>query len=279
MSRRPLGTEEIVALAAADPDLRVLRRAVAPLPVASPRGALLLSCCAVEGVRHGGEDRLRSLSLRPFRADVSGTIVGVGSLRRWRSNSILAAAQPGDGEPACDAEAASLLADAEIVVTHDARAMRGPVERAFPVAAGRPWICTRRDVDWRAVGLEEGTLPDALRQTGHFIGSDDPGARVDGLLRLLTHRTTSSSGTLLGGLLASACRTTWFVEAEDLPPAGERMVAAAGYSLVPGTRRWWREVDGEHAAGEVEWLTWQVCGGADRPRVREIGWRTRHTVH
>ncbi len=279
MSGRSYGTEEIIALAAADPDLRVLRRAVAPPPASVPRGALLLSCCAIDGAREGPADRLRSLSLRPFRTDVDGSIVQVGTPRRWTSSRVVTEPRHYGCELACDAEAASLLVDAEIVVTHDARTIRPLVERAFAAATGRPWICTRHDIDWPAMGLERGTLSDVLRQTGHFLDADDPESRVDGLLRLLTHRAAASAKTLLGGLLESACRPTWFVEVDDLRPAGERMVDAAGYTLIPGSRRWWRELDGERLDREVEWLTWQVCGGAGRPRVREIGWRTRHTVH
>lgn len=279
MSGRSYSTEEIVALASTDPDLQVLRRAVAPQPTAAPRGALLLACCAVEGIRLADGDRLRSLSLRPFRTGVDGSIFQVGTPRLWTSSRIVAK-PPNDGcESACDAEAASLLVDAEIIVAHDARTIRPLVERTFATAVGRPWICTLRDVDWLAMGLEPGTLPDALRQTGRFLGSDDPKSRVDGLLGLLTHRASPSTSTLLGEVLASACRPTWFVEVEDLPLAGEKMVAAAGYVLIPGSRRWWRELDGERLDREVEWLTCQVCADGGRLRFREIDWRTRHTVH
>lgn len=274
-----MGTDEIAALAAADPDLRVLRRARAPASVAVPRGALLISCCAIDGMRFRGEHRLRSLSLRPFRTDVHGMIVETGTPRRWTASRAPIEARSRSGQHVCDAEAATLLADAELVVAHDARAIRPSVERSFALAAGRPWACSRHDLDWSEMGLEGGTLPDVLRQTGHFLDAGDPDSRVEGLLRLLAHRPTPLGGTLLGRLLKTACRSTWFVEVENVPLDGERRVAEAGYILVPGSRRWWREVRDEDLGAEVDWLTWKVCGGADRPRVRQIGWRTRHSIH
>lgn len=268
-----------MALAAADPDLRVLRRAIAPPVAVVPKGALLLSCCAIDGGGHGCGDRLRTLSIRPFRADVHGMIAQIGTARRWTASGVLREPLTADCEVVCDAEAGSLLADAELIVAHDAKAVRPLVEGAFVVARGRPWMCTKDDIDWTALDLETGSLSNALRQTGHFLGSDDPDSRGEGLLRLLAHRVTPLGKTLLGRLLESACRPSWLVDVEDLQPAGERMVATAGYALIPGTRRWWREVGAYDLHDEVDWLTWQVCGGAGRPRVREIGWRTRHTLH
>lgn len=279
MSGPPFGTEEIVAMAAADPDLRILRLSRAPAPVAAPRGALLISCCAIEGLRFRGEQRLSALSLRPFRTDVHGMIVEIGTARRWTATRAPREMRSRSCEQVCDAEAATLLADAELIVAHDARAIRMSVERSFALAVGRPWASPRHDLDWAAIGLEGGTLQDLLRQTGHFLGADDPESRVEGLLRLLAHRPEPLGVTLLGRLLRTACRSTWFVEVEDVPLEGERKVAEAGYVLIPGTRRWWREVDGGGLDAEVEWLTWEVCDGAGRPRVREIGWRTRHSIH
>lgn len=59
-----------------------------------------------------------------------------------------------------------ILDRAEFVVAHNAPFDRGFVTRLLPDAAQKTWLCSMRDIDWRAEGCETRNLQDLVARFG-----------------------------------------------------------------------------------------------------------------
>ena len=143
-------------------------------------------------------DVITELAAQRFWADRRGRIVATGRPRSWledprrelRSEIVaLTGLVDADlsGRAISDGEASAMIADADFVIAHNARFDRPFVEKRLPLVAGRPWVCSLRDVDCRALGFEGRTLGHLLMQTGWFYEAHRASTDVTALLHLLDH--------------------------------------------------------------------------------------------
>ena len=272
-------------------DYRVLRR-MPPMRRTLARGVRpgMLAGCAIDVETTGldvDEDAVIELALQRFWADADGRIVATGRSHRWLEHpgrpiapeiTRLTGIADRDvaGRRITDAVAASLIADADFVVAHNASFDRPFVEKRLPSAAGRPWVCTLHDVDWRANGFEGRTLSHLLLQIGLFYEAHRASTDVTALLHLLDHRL-ASGGTVLKAAVETAAKPAWIIDAVGAPFESKDLLKARGYRWNGVARHWSKEVNAMAFDDEYEWIVVRVYGGTARPRFRSVSWCERHT--
>lgn len=273
-------------------DFRVLRRMPA-MRRNLARGVRpgMLAGCAIDvettGL-HVADDAIIELALQRFWADEDGRIVTTGRPHYWLEDpgrpiaseiTRLTGIADADvaGRSIMDPIAASLIADADFVVAHNASFDCPFVEKRLPLTAGRPWVCTLKDVDWKANGFEGRTLGHLLMQMGWFFDAHRASTDVTALLHLLDHRLPSG-GTVLKAAVEAAVRPAWIVDAVDAPFETKDLLKARGYRWNAQARHWSKEVSDTAFEAEYEWIVVQVYGGIAKPRFRSTSWCERHSA-
>ena len=274
------------------PDYRVLRR-MQPMrrdEVRSRRDELIAGVALdveTTGLDHRA-DAVIELALQRFWADEHGRIVVTGRRHSWLEDPKVEitdevtrltglAAHDLRGRSIVDPEAASLIADADFVVAHNASFDRPFIERRLPYAAGRRWACSLRDFDWREHGFEGRTLSHLLGQMGWFYEAHRAQTDVTALLHLLDH-ALDDGGTVLKSLVAKASRPTWLIEAVGAPFEAKGVLKARGYRWDAGRGLWSREVPLAGFDAEIEWATLAVYGGHAKPAFRQVTWQERYAA-
>lgn len=297
MTSKPAATlvlpAEALALALDDqPGYRVLRR-VRPMfrDVSAHQEERVLVGCAIDVATTGSDHRqhrIIELALQRVWADSRGRITATGRRRSWLEDPLtditpeitastgLSVADVA-GRSIVDAEAASLIADADFVVAHDAWSLRPFVEARLPFAKGGRWVCSMWGLDWTAHGYRGRDLRQLLSQMGWFHEELGAQAGVDALLRLLDGTLVGES-TVLKELVTQAARPTWLVEAVGAHADARNMLEERGYRWSSDARVWVREVDAWMVREEVEWLTLEIYGGLREPACREVTWTERYAA-
>jgi DNA polymerase-3 subunit epsilon len=249
----------------------------------------LLIGCALDvettGLDHS-RDAVIELALQRFWADERGRIVVAGRPHSWLEDPgqeitpevtrLTGLAGPDvAGRSIVDPIAASLIADADFVVAHNASFDRPFVERRLPFAAGGRWVCSMRDLDWRERGFEGRTLSHLLAQMGWFYEAHRAQTDVTALLHLLDH-SLDDGGTVLRALVLSASQPTWLIEAVGAPFEAKDPLKARGYRWNSSTRLWSREVPLAACEDEIGWATMEVYGGLGKPVARRVSWNERY---
>lgn len=277
------------------PDFRVLRRVQPMRPVGRPIDASRLRVglaldLETTGLDHR-TDRVIELAMQRFHVDEDGRIVDVDRCWQWFEDpgtpiephiTRLTRITDDDvrGRTINEGEATSILLDVDFIVAHNSQFDRAFTERRLPIAAGRPWVCSMADVDWRARGFEGRSLSHLLLQMGLFYEAHRADGDVLALLHLLDHRPIGGIG-VLSEALTTAARPTWIVEAVDAGFAAKDALKRRGYRWNPTKRFWWTEVADAEIDEEVDWAEREVYSGEATPRRRRIDWTKRYgaTVH
>ena len=234
------------------------------------------------------ESAIIELAVQRFRADEHGRIVETGHPRSWLEDpgvpitemiTRLTRLSKADvaGKSIMEAEAATMIADSDVVIAHNAGFDRGFVERRLPFAAGKAWICSMRDFDWQAAGFEGRTLTHLLGQMGWFYEAHRAGTDVTALLHLLDHRLDTGT-TVLKSLLERASRPTWMIEATGAPFEAKDVLRLRGYRWNAPRKVWSREVEHSEFDDEIEWASLYVYRGGRKPAFREVTWRERYAA-
>jgi DNA polymerase III subunit epsilon len=240
-----------------------------------------------------GLDPLRhdviELAMQTFRLDEFGRIVETGRPRAWfeepteaippkisRITGITDAQVA--GRSIADGEAASVIMSADFVVSHNAAFDRPFVEKRLPITAGRPWVCTLKDVDWGDLGFEERRLSSLLNRMGWFFEPHRAITDVAALLHLLDHPLDEVGGTVAKRAVTRAQRPSWIVEVGASPFSAKDVLKEREYAWDPDVRVWSRSVPDLQLAEEVEWATVMVYGGRRAPETRRVTWTERYAA-
>jgi DNA polymerase-3 subunit epsilon len=282
--------EQIAAVLDSHVDFRVQRR-LEPMQRRDPKGrhadgdvglALAIETSGRDHRRH----QIIELSLQRFRIDDGHRIVETGDRRTWLEEAAIPIQQSasgrtdlvdGDliGRAISDAEATGILLDVDFVVTHDARATRPFVEARLPMAAGRPWVCSLSDLDWRREGFDGTRLAELIAPMGWFYEAHRAEADVSALLHMLDHRL-GDGATVIGRLLDHATHPNWMVEVSEARPSARDVLEARGYRWDEYRGLWSVVLPEDAVACEIAWAKLMLYGGRREPGARRITWRERY---
>ena len=270
----------------------VLRRLPGVTPRPWPEGAEPATALMVDvettGLR-SGRDKVIELAVVPFRYDRrSGVITEV-------LPSFSAFNDPGRPIPAeivkltgitdedvrgqrIDAAAVqALLADADLVLAHNAGFDRPFLEELFPAFAEKPWACTVADVNWSAESIRGSKLEYLTMSYGFHFQShralDDCMAAVT----LLAQDLPVSGGPVLASLLANARRRTWRFRALGAPFEFKDALKNRGYRWNGTEKFWWREVGDDRRQEEHAWLAENIYRSRPVPEPIEFSALERYS--
>ncbi|WP_439570687.1 3'-5' exonuclease [Sphingomonas sp.] len=282
-------TERAAALLEAHPDYRILR-SLPPLdllPLPAPEGRVRTA--AVLDTETTSLDpttgHIIELAICHVSFDGRGRVVGVRRVHDWLEDpgyplspqiAALTGLTDADlaGRRIDDAAALDLLSAADLIVAHNASFDAAWIERRYPSVAGKPWVCSLKDIDWRAHGYEGRQLGALLGEVAGFFNTRHRAdADVAALVALLA--TTLPSGrTACSEMILSAQRPTVRLIANGAPFEVKDRLKARGYRWNPIIRCWWIEVARSATDDERAWLAAEA--GCHRPTLREITWHQRH---
>ncbi|MCE7797358.1 DNA polymerase III subunit epsilon [Sphingobium sufflavum] len=168
------------------------------------------------------------------------------------------------------------LGEADVLVAHNCRFDAAFLRQLLPATANAAWVCSCRDIDWRAkAGLDGRALGHLLMNIGFFNDGHRAMADVLSLVHLLAYRLPDDR-TAIGALLDAAERTTISVEATGAPFSMRHLLKGRGYRWDPSARVWWIEVSAENCEAETLWLNREVMPHGPAPRTAAVTWRERH---
>jgi DNA polymerase-3 subunit epsilon len=152
----------------------------------------------------------------------------------------------------------AFIADAEVVIAHNARFDRPIAEKAWPVFKARDWACSLDEIPWRECGFEGTKLAYLLMGAGLFADAHRAIGDCQTLLHLLSSPFGAEGKPALATLLANARETTMRVFAVDSPFDRKDLLKGRGYRWSNGTngcrRCWWRDIAERDLEAELAFL-------------------------
>jgi len=273
-------------------DYRVLRRIGRMdrrLPVGTSASGMVGVALDVEttGLDHRRHEVIEFAAQR-FRLDDFGRIVETGRPRSWLEQPsepipvaitrVTGIADPDvAGRSISDGEAAGMILGSDFVISHNAAFDRPFTEKRLPMVAGRPWVCSLADFDWREAGYEGRTLSALLGRMGWFYDPHRAETDVTALLHLLDH-PLDDGGTVVREMIARAQRPTWIVDAVDAPFSAKEVLKERGYRWDGYRRLWSTTIPEGGLQDEIGWATVMLYGGRREPVVRKVVWTERYAT-
>lgn len=163
------------------------------------------------------------------------------------------------------ATATAVLRSASLVIAHNASFDRPWVEKLLPGAAGLPWSCTMREIDWLVHGFDGCKLGHLLNQAGFYHGGHRAGADVDAVIQLLRHKDAQGR-TLFASLLNTSAQPSWIVRAVGAAFSVKDALRRRGYRWEADQKFWWREVQDKDRMDEEWWLSANVYAPEHYPK-------------
>lgn len=108
-----------------------------------------------------------------------------------------------------DVEIHSLIADAQLIIAHNASFDRPRFEQRFPFFADKGWACSFKDVDWSGHGIPSAKLEYLAYVFGFFFDGHRAVNDCLAALEILSRPLPDSGEIVMLGLLASARKDTW----------------------------------------------------------------------
>ena len=168
----------------------------------------------------------------------------------------------------------AFIADAALVVAHNAAFDRRFCERFFPSFATKAWACSVREVDWKSEGFESARLSDLAAGHGRFFDGHRALNDCEAVLGVLSRPLPRTGRTALGVLLESARRPRWRIRAERTPFIWKECLKERGYRWEAGKGdgrgAWCTEVDEESFGAECTFLRTKVYRQAKPPIVARL---------
>lgn len=285
----PDNLERMALLLEAHPHYQVLRMlpALEELPLPAPEGkeriAVVLDTETTSLDHTTGS--IIELALCQVRFDSRGRITAIGEVYDWLEDpniplspeiATLTGLSDADLAGQCidDAAVLTMLSEADVLIAHNASFDALWIERRYPAIAGKPWVCSLKDIDWRGHGYESQKLGSLLGDVaGYFNGRHRADADVAALVALLTS-TLPPGHSVCAEMLLTAMKPTLLVFASGSPFEAKDRLKARGYRWDQKQRLWRKEIRPEAEILERQWLAEEA--GCPSPTIRSINWFERH---
>ena len=261
------------------PDFRVLRRLVphsdyGPLP--EPSGGQATRRVMVLDTETTGLDsqseRIIELAMLSVQVDVA-TGLPVGPVTVYESFE-----DPGkpippqiteitgiddsmvQGQRIDDATVDALVAQADLIVAHNAGFDRPFVEARLPVFASKSWGCSFQGIDWKKEGSGSAKLEFLAAERGWFYDAHRAQVDCHALLQVLASPLADGQ-TGLSRLLAGAGQTRYKLRATGAPFEAKDKLKSRGYRWDGEGRVWWCSLASDAVLdAECAWLRAEVYG-------------------
>ena len=163
-----------------------------------------------------------------------------------------------------DAAVTQMLAQADLVVAHNAGFDRPFVEARFPDFAGKAWGCSFKDIDWKAAGAGSLKLSALAADHGWFFDAHRAQVDCHALLQVLTRPLGGAGGaglTGFGQLITAASQPSYKLSATGAPFESKDALKGRGYRWDAEAKVWSCTL-GDDAAleAEISWLADAVYG-------------------
>ena len=164
------------------------------------------------------------------------------------------------GQRIDDAAVHDLVAQADLVVAHNAGFDRPFVEARFPVFASKAWGCSFQGIDWKKEGSGSAKLEFLAAERGWFYDAHRAQVDCHALLQVLASPLADGQ-TGLSRLLAGAGQSRYKLRATGAPFEAKDKLKARGYRWDGEGRVWWCNVASDALLDtECAWLRAEVYG-------------------
>ncbi len=166
-------------------------------------------------------------------------------------------------------EVASFVAQAQLVVAHNARFDRPFAEAFCPSFAFLPWACSHAQVDWSGAGHAGSRLVNLLFDAGCFVEAHRALDDCQAVLALLARELPDTGQPAMAALLAAARQPTVRISAAGAPYAAKDLLKTRGYRWQNGDdgrpRAWIIDVTKDAREAEVAFLRQEIFGPDHQP--------------
>jgi len=168
-----------------------------------------------------------------------------------------------EGQAIDPEQVAAFIAEAVIIVAHNAAFDRPFAERTTEAFKQKGWACSMSQVDWKSHGFEGTKLSYLAGQCGFFF--DGHRAENDCLAGLeILGRPLPTGRTALHHLLEAARAPSWRIVAERSPFEQKDKLKARGYSWngddFAGPKAWYTDVADADREAELLYLAQEIYG-------------------
>ena len=161
-----------------------------------------------------------------------------------------------------EAEVASFVADAAIVIAHNAGFDRKFAERYWPIFERKAWGCSATEVEWRKHGFEGSRLGYLLNGAGFFHQAHRAVDDCHALLEILAFELPTTGTPALTVLLDQARKKTMRVWAEQSPFELKDVLKRRGYRWSDGNdgrlKSWYLDVGEDGLESEIAFLRTEI---------------------
>jgi DNA polymerase-3 subunit epsilon len=298
MNLSELSPKDIADLAEAlsvHPDYRVLRRLIPRHNFAPSAPGQVLQTGVVLDTETTGlssqDDQVIELGMIAFEFDpVLGTVHGVREVfdeledpRRPIPPETTQVHHITDamvqGKRINDAAVEKVIADASVIIAHNASFDRPFVEKRWPVFKDKQWVCSIKDIDWKSEGVGSAKLEYLLQTQGIFYEAHRAETDCWALLELLNAVLPQSQQPALLRLLESLNQPQVRLYATGSPFDSKDLLKARGYRWAPEIKCWHRQLGGDKALQEeLSWLKNRVYLGKHASvDIETVGGLVRHS--
>jgi DNA polymerase-3 subunit epsilon len=154
------------------------------------------------------------------------------------------------------------VADAHIVIAHNAAFDRKVAERHWPFFANCHWACSATGIDWKAHGLSGARLAYLLSEYGLFHDAHRALDDCHAVLELLTRNLSGTDQSALAALLDRPRRLQHRIWADGAPFALKDALKQRGYRWNDGAdghpKSWYLDADVDATDDELNYLRKEI---------------------
>jgi DNA polymerase-3 subunit epsilon len=280
--------EDLARRLEATGDYRIVRRLVPRQPTPAPPGCdsktgiiLDLETTGLDVAR----DEIIELAMVKFLYSHSGQVTGVTDLFQTFNqpsapipSEIVELTGVTDSMVAghrIDATALeSVVADANIVIAHNAAFDRKFAERSWATFEHKPWACSATQIEWQKFGFGGAKLTYLLTESGFFHDAHRALDDCHATLEILARQLPATPITALGALLDRARRKTLRIWAVNAPFDLKDTLKGRRYRWNDGSdgrpRSWHIDVEEDKLDGELNFLRKEIYQNEIDLAYREI---------
>jgi len=178
-----------------------------------------------------------------------------------------------------DTAVEKIVAEASVIIAHNASFDRPFVEKRWPVFKDKQWVCSIKDIDWKSEGVGSAKLEYLLQTQGIFYEAHRAETDCWALLELLNAVLPQSQQPALLRLLESLNQPQVRLYATGSPFDSKDLLKARGYRWSPEIKCWHRQLGGDKALQEeLSWLKNRVYLGKHASvDIETLGGLVRHS--